>query len=50
VRLLEKGASLYDVAKLLGISQQTADSSYSPYCLELQARGAALMRKLDYGN
>jgi site-specific recombinase XerD len=49
VRLLETGASLYDVAKLLGISQQTADLHYSPYCLELQARGAALIRKLDYG-
>jgi integrase len=49
VRLLEKGASLYDVAKLLGISHQTAESSYSPYSRELQARGAALIRKLDYG-
>lgn len=49
VRLLEKGASLYDVAKLLGISHQTADLHYSPYCRELQARGAALIRQLDYG-
>lgn len=50
VRLLEKGASLYDVAKLLGISHQTAESSYSPYSHELQARGAALIRQLDYGD
>lgn len=49
VRLLEKGASLYDVAKLLGISHQTAELHYSPYCRELQARGAALIRQLDYG-
>lgn len=49
VRLLEQGASLYDVAKLLGISHQTAESSYSPYCSELRARGEALIKKLDYG-
>lgn len=49
VSLLEKGASLYDVAKLLGISHQTAEKHYSPYVRELQQRGAALIRQLDYG-
>lgn len=48
VRLLSKGASLYDVAKLLGISAQTADRHYTPYVKELQERGAELVGKLDF--
>lgn len=48
VRLLEKGASLYDVAKLLGISAQTADRHYTPYVKELQERGADLIARLDF--
>lgn len=44
MRLLEQGASLYDVAKLLGINVSTAELYYSPYCRELQDRGARLVR------
>ena len=43
VRLLEQGASLYDVAKLLGINVATAEAYYSPYCKELQDRGTRLV-------
>lgn len=46
VRLLRDGASLYDVAKLLGISMQTAEHHYSPYVKELQERGAKLVMKM----
>lgn len=46
VRLLEQGASLYDVAKLLGISVQTAERHYAPYVKELQERGARLVKGL----
>jgi site-specific recombinase XerD len=49
VRLLEKGASLYDVGKLLGISAQTVERHYAPYCRELQQRGTDLINSLDYG-
>lgn len=48
VNLLAAGASLYDVSKLLGVSMQTTERHYSPYCLELQERGARLISKLDY--
>lgn len=48
VRLLSKGASLYEIAKLMGISMQTAERHYSPYVKELQERGAELMGKLDF--
>lgn len=44
VRLLEQGASLYDVSKLLGINMATAEEFYSPYVIELQDRGARLVR------
>jgi len=47
VRLLERGASLYDVAKLLGISHQTAALHYSPYVRELQERASQLVQGLD---
>jgi site-specific recombinase XerD len=43
VRLLEQGASLYDVAKLLGIGVQTAERHYAPWVRELQERGSRLM-------
>ena len=43
VQLLQQGASLYDVAKLLGIDVSTAEEYYSPYCKELQARGERLI-------
>jgi integrase/recombinase XerD len=46
VRLLSDGASLYDVAKLLGISAQTADRHYTPYVKELQERAAHLVMNL----
>lgn len=49
VRLLEKGASLYDVGKLLGISAQTVYLHYAPYVRELQQRGTDLINSLDYG-
>jgi integrase/recombinase XerD len=48
VALLEQGASLYDVAKLLGISGQTVEYHYSPYTKELQERAAGLIRKLSF--
>lgn len=47
VRLLEKGASLYDVAQLLAIDVATCAEFYSPYCPELQDRAAKLVRSLD---
>jgi integrase/recombinase XerD len=46
VRLLSDGASLYDVAKLLGISAQTADRHYTPWVKELQERAANLVMKM----
>jgi site-specific recombinase XerD len=46
VRLLEQGASLYDVAKLLGIGVQTAERHYAPYVKELRERGSRLMEML----
>lgn len=46
VRLQEQGASLYDLAKLLGINVSTAELYYSPYCRELQVRGARLVRAM----
>lgn len=46
VRLLQGGASLYDVAKLLGISAQTADRHYTPFVKELQERAAKLVLKM----
>lgn len=48
VRLLAKGGSLYDVAKLMGISVQTAEAHYAPYVKELQERGSKLLAKLDF--
>lgn len=48
VRLLSKGGSLYEVAKLMGISVQTADRHYAHYVQELQQRGARLVGKLDF--
>lgn len=48
VRLLSKGASLYDVAKLLGISVQTAERHYAPWVEELQIRAASLVKRLDF--
>lgn len=46
VRLLTDGASLYDTAKMLGIDMATCEQYYSPYCKELQDRGAKLVRAL----
>jgi len=48
VRLLEKGASLYDVAKLLGINASVVEAHYAPYVKELQERGRWLVSKLNY--
>ncbi len=48
VRMLEKGASLYDVAKLLGITVAVAERHYSPYVRELQERGRRLVLALDF--
>ncbi len=47
VRLLEKGASLYDVAKMLGITVPVAEKHYTPYVRELQERGRRLIHQLD---
>lgn len=46
VRLLAQGASLYDVAKLLGINMSTAERHYAPYVQELQDRGSRLVAAL----
>jgi site-specific recombinase XerD len=48
VRLLEKGATLYDVSKLLAITIKVAEEHYSPYVQELQARGKRLVNTLDF--
>ncbi len=48
VNLLLRGASLYDVAKLMGISVQTAERHYAPYVPELQQRAASIVDKLDF--
>jgi integrase len=47
VRLLALGASLYDVAKLLGITVKVAERHYAPYVKELQERGANLIAGLS---
>jgi integrase len=46
VGLLEQGASLYDVAKMLGINMTTAEKHYAPYVRELQDRAARLISGL----
>lgn len=48
VRLLERGASLYDVAKLLGITVKIAEDHYSPYVRELQERARRFVADLDF--
>ncbi|SRR5579884_1888155 len=48
VNILHAGGTLYDVAKLLGISHRTAELYYTPYVKELQERGAKLVRSLSY--
>ena len=50
VRLLAQGASLYDVAKLLGITVGVAERHYAPYVEELRERGRRLVAKLDFGD
>ena len=46
VRLLQQGASLYDVAQLLAINMATCSEFYAPYVQELRDRGAKLVRSL----
>lgn len=46
VQLLQDGASLHDVSKMLGINMATCEEYYSPYCRELQERGSRLVRAL----
>lgn len=48
VNLLAKGASLYDVAKLLGNTEAVTARHYAPYVRELQERGKALVASLDF--
>lgn len=48
VRLLAAGASLYDVAKLLGITVAVAERHYSPYTQELQERGRRFVSLLNF--
>lgn len=50
VRLLEHGASLYDVCKLLGITMRVAEEHYSPYVRELQERGRRFVDMLDFAD
>lgn len=47
VRLLARGASLYDVAKLLGISVAVCERFYAPYSKELQQRGRELIESVE---
>lgn len=49
VRLLARGASLYDVAKLMGITVAVAEKFYSPYVHSLQERGRELIESLQTG-
>ncbi len=46
VQLLEEGASLYDVANLLGISMAVCERHYAPYVKELQERAQRLVASL----
>lgn len=48
VALLEQGASLYDVSKLLGITARVAELHYAPYCQELRSRAKMLVGKLSF--
>jgi integrase len=48
VGLLAQGASLFDVAKLLGNTAAVVEKYYAPYVLELRERGARLVLGLDY--
>jgi len=46
VELLEHGASLYDVAKILGITHAVAERHYTPYVKSLQERARSIMQTL----
>ena len=48
VRLLERGASLYDVAKLLGTTVAVCETHYAPYVKELQDRGQRLIEMIPH--
>jgi len=48
VQLLARGASLYDVAKLLGTSVGIAERHYAPYVEELRERGRRLILGMEY--
>jgi integrase len=48
VGLLAQGASLYDVAKLLGNTAAVVEKYYAPFVLELQERCTRLVLSLDY--
>lgn len=50
VRLLENGATLYDVSKMLGITIRVAEMHYSPYVSELRERGKRLVENLDFSS
>ena len=46
VKVLQQGGTLYDVAKLLGISHAVAERHYTPYVAELQERGRRLVEAI----
>jgi len=48
VALLEQGASLYDVSKLLGTTARVAELHYAPYVQELRNRATVLVGKLSF--
>lgn len=48
VRLLSQGASLYDVAKILGNTAAVVEKYYAPFVRELQNRSAKLIEKLAF--
>ncbi len=48
VKMLGRGASLYDVAKLLGITVTVAERHYAPYVEELRARARHLVDQITF--
>jgi integrase len=48
VIMLEGGASLYDVSKLMGITVQVCERSYAPYVKDLRERGKRLLAAASF--
>jgi integrase len=50
VRMLEKSATLYDVAQYLGITLRVCERHYAPYVKELRDRNGRFVRGLTFSN